>query len=144
VKALLDTSVLVAGLVEAHPRHTAAFSWLQIIRREDAQCLIAAHSVAEAYAVLSTLPVSPRIAPSAAWALIAHTILPFVQTVVLSARETREVVQRLSRQGHTGGVVYDALIAQAAVKGGAESIVTLNASNYRRVTQGVLLSIQEP
>ena len=122
----------------------SAFPWLQMIRREDAQCLIAAHSVAEAYAVLSTLPVSPRIAPSAAWALIEHTILPFVQSVALSARETREVVQRLSRQGLTGGAVYDALIAQAAVKGGTESIVTLNVSDFRRVTQGMPLVIREP
>jgi predicted nucleic acid-binding protein len=41
-------------------------------------------------------------------------------------------------------VVYDALIAQAAVKGGAESIVTLNVSDFRRVTQGMPLVIREP
>ena len=95
-------------------------------------------------AVLSTLPVSPRIAPSAAWALVEHTILPFVQAVELSAQETQLVVRRLSRQGLAGGVVYDALIAEAAMKAGAECIVTPNVSDFRRVTQGISLSIREP
>ncbi len=144
MKALLDTSVLVSGLVEAHPRHATAFPWLQKIRHQGVQGLIAAHSIVETYAVLSTLPVSPRITPSAAWALIEHTILPFVQAVALSANETRLVVQRLSRQGIAGGAVYDALIAQAAVKAGAESIVTLNGSDFRRITRGLSVSIQEP
>jgi predicted nucleic acid-binding protein len=144
VKALLDTSVLVSGLVEAHSRHAASFPWLQKIRHDDVQGLIAAHSIAETYAVLLTIPVSPRIAPSAAWTLVEHTILPFVHAVELSARETGMVVQRMSRQGIAGGVVYDALIAEAAVKAGAECIVTLNISDFRRVTQGMPLLIREP
>ena len=144
MKALLDTSVLVSGVVEAHVRHEASFPWLQKIRRGDVQGLIAVHSIAETYAVLSTLPVSPRIAPSAAWALVEHTILPFVQTVELSAMETQLVVQRLSRQGVAGGVVYDALIAEAAMKAGAECIVTLNISDFHRVTKGLSLLIREP
>ena len=144
MRALLDTSVLVAGLVEAHGRHAGAFPWLQRIRHDDVQGMISAHSIVETYAVLSTLPVTPRIAPAAAWALVEHTILPFVQAVELTAQETGIVVQRLSRQGLAGGVVYDALIAEAAVKGGAECIVTLNVSDFRRVTQGMSLSVREP
>ncbi|MGA2974045.1 MAG: PIN domain-containing protein [Spirochaetia bacterium] len=144
MKAVLDTSVLVSGLVEAHARHAATFPWLQKIRNDDVQGVIALHSIAETYAVLSTLPVSPRIAPSAAWVLVEHTILPFVQAVELSAMETQLVVQRLSRQGLAGGVVYDALIAEAAMKAGAECIITLNVSDFRRATQGMSISIREP
>jgi predicted nucleic acid-binding protein len=50
----------------------------------------------------------------------------------------------LSRQGVAGGVVYDALIAEAAMKAGAECIVTLNIRDFHRVTQGLPLSIREP
>jgi len=108
------------------------------------QGLIAAHSIAETYAVLSTLPLSPRISPSTSWALIEHSILPFVQSVELSAAETQGVVQRLSRQGFAGGMVYDALIAEAAAKGKAEVVVTLNINDFRRVAQGMSPSIREP
>ena len=66
MRVLLDTSVLVAALVEAHARHAQAFPWLQKTREADFQGLIATHSIAETYAVLTSLPLSPRIAPSAA------------------------------------------------------------------------------
>jgi predicted nucleic acid-binding protein len=144
VRALFDTSVLIAGLVEAHDKHAQSFSWLQKIRHAETEGLIAAHSIAEAYAVLSTLPVSPRISPSSAWALLEHSILPFVHAVELSSTETQAVVRRLSRRGFAGGVVYDALIAEAATKGGAECLVTLNVSDFLRVVQGMSLSIREP
>jgi predicted nucleic acid-binding protein len=67
-----------------------------------------------------------------------------VQAVDLSDQETQVVVQRLSRQGFAGGVVYDALIAEAATKGGAECLVTLNVSDFQRIAQGTSLSIREP
>ncbi len=144
MRALLDTSVLVAALVEAHAGHARAFPWLQKMRGADVQGLIASHSMAETYAVLTSLPVSPRIAPSAAWALLEHSVLPFVQTVDLSSTEVRQVMRRLSLRGLTGGVTHDALIAEAATKGRAECIVTLNTGDFRRVVQGEIPGIREP
>jgi len=144
MKALLDTSVLVAGLVESHPRHSESFLWLQQIRQATVQGLIATHSVAETYAVLSTLPVSPRISPFAAWALVEHSVLPYLLSVDLGAPSVREVVERLSRQGLAGGIVYDALTAAAAVQGEAECIVTLNPDDFRRVAPPRSLEVREP
>ena len=144
MRVLLDTSVVVAALVEDHLRHRVAFPWLRDLRNGDSEGLIAAHSIAEIYAVLSSLPISPRITPSAAWALIEHSVLPLVQVIELSAVNVQEVVRRLSRQGLSGGVVYDALIAEAAIKADAELIVTLNAVDFRRVTRGELPEIREP
>ena len=144
MKALLDTSILVAALVEAHPRHTQAFPWLQKTRDADSRGLIATHSVAETYAVLTSLPLSPRIAPSAAWALLEHSVLPYVQTVDLAAADVRQVVERLSRQGLAGGVVYDGLIAAAAMAANADCIVTLNTADFRRVLPAGTLEVREP
>lgn len=144
MRVLLDTSVLVAALIEAHDGHARAFPWLQKMRSEDVQGVIASHSIAETYAVLTSLPLSPRIAPSAAWALLEHSVLPFVQTVDLSSTEVCQVIRRLSLCGLTGGVTYDALIAEAAAKGRADWIVTLNAGDFRRVVQGETPGIREP
>lgn len=144
MRALLDTSVLVAALVEAHPRHEQAFPVLGQARDAEIEALIATHSVAETYAVLSSMPTSPRITPSAAWALIEHSVLPFVQTVELGAAVVRQVVERLSRRGLSGGVVYDALIAAAAKHGGAQCIFTLNPHDFRRVAETGSPEVREP
>jgi predicted nucleic acid-binding protein len=144
VKVLLDTSVLIAALVEAHPRHAQAFLWLQRIRGAEVQAVIAAHAIAETYAMLTVLPVRPPIAPSAAWTLVEHSVLPFVETVDLSSSEVREVIRHLSRRGLTGGVSYDALIAETARKAHAECIITLNGSDFQRVVQEDTPNIREP
>ena len=141
---LLDTSVLVAGLIEAHSRHASAFAWLKRIRTPGTDGVIAAHSVAQTYAVLSSLPLSPRITPAAAWALIEHGVLPFVRVVDLPAREVREVVQRLSRRGLAGGIVYDALTLEAAITTNADTLLTLNTRDFERVSEGAVPTIREP
>jgi predicted nucleic acid-binding protein len=61
VRILLDTSVLVAAMVEAHPAHMRALPWLQKAQGGTDTWLVAAHSLAELYAILTTLPVRPRI-----------------------------------------------------------------------------------
>ena len=100
--------------------------------------------IAETYAVLTSLPLSPRIAPSAAWTLLEHRLLPYVQTVDLAAADVQQVVERLSRQGLAGGIVYNGLIAAAAMGAHADCIVTLNAGDFRRVVPPGTLEFREP
>jgi predicted nucleic acid-binding protein len=142
VIALLDTSILVAALVEEHPRHASAFSWLQRARRGDVIGVIAAHSIAEAFAVLTSLPLSPRIAPPTAWTLLERSVLSCCRAISLSVSDIRQVVSRVSRQGLAGGIVCDALIAEAGSKVRADRIVTLNPGDFCRVTDPSL--VQEP
>jgi predicted nucleic acid-binding protein len=133
VSILLDTSVLVAAMVEAHPRHTSALPWLQRAKSKAETGLVAAHSVAELYAVLTTLPVQPRITPAVAQELIQHDVLDILEVVPLSAEDYARVIKQLSQCGIVGGATYDALILQAAVRAGADQIVTLNDSDFLRV-----------
>jgi predicted nucleic acid-binding protein len=63
MKVFLDTSILVAAFVEGHPYHTQALPWVQRAKRREIQGVIAAHTLAELYAVLTALPVRPRISP---------------------------------------------------------------------------------
>jgi predicted nucleic acid-binding protein len=144
VRVLLDTSVLVSALVEAHGRHAQTFPWLQKARKADVEALIASHSMAETYAVLTTLPITPRVTPAVAWALLEHSVLPFVRTVDLAAADVRQAVQGLARQGLAGGVVYDALIAAAALEARADCLLTLNPGDFRRVVTPGTLELREP
>jgi predicted nucleic acid-binding protein len=144
VKLLLDTSVLVAAIVEAHPLHTAALPWLQRVRAGTDSGLVAAHSVAELYAVLTTLPLQPRIAPAIARELIEHDVLDTLEVVPLSADDYVSVIERLVELEIVGGATYDALILQASVNAGAELIVTLNEADFRRVAPDLADRIVSP
>lgn len=47
VRILLDTSVLVAAMVELHPAHDRALLWLQRVHAGGAVGIVAAHTLAE-------------------------------------------------------------------------------------------------
>jgi predicted nucleic acid-binding protein len=133
MKALLDTSVLVAALVEPHPEHLRALPWLAKAKSRSTELVISSHTIAELYAVLSTLPVSPRITPGFAWRLIHESIEPHVSIVSLTSSEYIATVRHLSEIGLSGGAVYDALIVKAAQKAVADRIVTFNVNDFKRV-----------
>ena len=133
MRFLLDTSVLVAAMVEAHPAHDRALPWLQRVRGGTDTGLIAAHSVAELYAILTTLPIQPRISPNVARQLIQQNVLNVSEVVSLSDKDYASIINHLSKVGVIGGATYDALILWAALKAGVDQVVTLNEKDFRRV-----------
>lgn len=144
MKALFDTSTLVAAMVESHPHYRRAQPWLRRAVAGGLEFFVAAHSVAEVYAVLTALPVSPRISPATAARLIQDNLLEHATVVSLSAADYTDVVRRLAEQGVSGGAVYDALIARAAVKAEVDQLVTFNADDFRRVWPVGLSKITVP
>ncbi len=104
MKVLLDTSVLVAAMVEAHPMHERALPWLQRIRDGADVGLVAAHSIAELYAILTTLPIQPRISPITSKRLIRQNVLDVCQVISLSDLDYAAIVDHLSEAGLVGGV----------------------------------------
>jgi predicted nucleic acid-binding protein len=116
MKILFDTSVLVAAIVEPHPMHSRALPWLQRAKAGEFDFVVASHTLAELYAVLTTLPVKPRMLPATAWRLIHEN-----------------VVKHMADLGLSGGIVYDALIARAAQKSGVERLLTFNADDFTRL-----------
>ncbi len=120
-------------MVEAHPRHQAALRWLQRVRSGEDIGVVAAHSLVELYAVLTRLPLNPRIAPVTARQLIVHNVLDVCETVSLTAGEYADLVDHLSQLGITGGATYDSVIMHSAAKAQVERIVTLNDRDLRRV-----------
>ena len=133
MKVLFDTSVLVAAMVEPHPMHGRALPWLRRAKARAFEWVIASHTLAELYAVLTTLPVIPRIAPGMAWRLMQENVEPTATVIALSAADYRMTIRRLAELGLPGGVVYDALIAQAAQKARVGRLLTLNPEDFKRV-----------
>jgi predicted nucleic acid-binding protein len=132
VKVHLDTSVLVAACVAAHPEHNRSVSWLEDAKSGRIDVSVAAHSLAEMYAVLTRLPVKPRISPAMARRLVRENAERPATVIALSVRDYAVVLQRISDRGLAGALVYDALIVYAAEKAGADRLLTLNVEHFRR------------
>jgi len=67
MKVLMDTSVLIAGLLSDHVQHAQARSWLAQAKAGTFEAVVSSHSLAELYSVLTRLPRTPRITPAEAW-----------------------------------------------------------------------------
>lgn len=144
MKILLDTSTLVAALVGAHPNHTLAFPWLQKAKAKAFTGFVAAHSIAELYSILTTLPIRPRISSATAVQLLKRDVLDQFEVVSLSKEDYAAVIEHLSELGVIGGAIYDALIVRAAIRAQADQIVTFNADDFRRVYPALAKKIVSP
>lgn len=140
----LDTSVLVAGLVESHPDHEICFPWLRRARQGELKVAVSAHSLAELYSVLTSLPLSPPVSPRQAAQMIRQTLLPHVQVLALESEDYVDLIDRLSEAYLMGGITYDALIAETARKAGARHLVTLNTRDYVRLEWLESVEIRSP
>lgn len=143
-RVLFDTSVFVAALVRPHPAHARAFLWLRKAKSGELSLIASSHTLAELYAVLTTLPVSPRITPDIAWRLIQEDILNIAEITALSAADYKAVIKKLKDNGLSGEIIYDALICATAVKAGAETLLTLNNADFRRLPMAEGINIVEP
>ena len=130
MKVMYDTSVLVAGMVEPHPMHERALPWLKRARSGDLEFFVASHTLAELYAVLTTLPVSPRISPGAAWCLIREDVITPAKVTSISPSDYGAVIRRVADLGLSGGIIYDAIITKAAQKAQVDRILTLNLDDF--------------
>lgn len=133
MRVLFDTSVLVPAVVQAHSMHARALPWLMRAQNRELQLVLSSHSLAELYAFLTRLPVSPRITPDRAAKIIDGIAAAASDVVSLSPEDYKSTIQRISGIGLSGGIVYDALIACAAGKAKVERLITFNASHFRRV-----------
>jgi predicted nucleic acid-binding protein len=108
----VDTSVVVAGFASWHEGHEAAGSVLARKPR------LPAHVLIETYSVLTRLP-PPHRAPSGLVAAFLSERFPSAP-LTLSGLAHRAVIELALATGLTGGMIYDALIAETAKRAGAQ------------------------
>jgi predicted nucleic acid-binding protein len=137
----LDTSVIVAAATATDRRHNICVDALAEADSHGACCSM--HSLAEIFNVLSGRPRPLRLSPVDAATIVAHIGRRF-KTVSLTAGEYVEAVQGLARLGHSGGMIYDALILACARKVKARRIYTLNPRHFRLIAPDLAQKIVEP
>lgn len=134
MRLLFDTSVLVAGFVASHPKHHAALRWLQRAHAKEISVIISSHTLAECFAVLTRLPLSPKISPDTASYLLRENVEKIAEIVTLSVKDYQMVLKRMTELGLSGGIIYDAITVQAAHKAKANKILTLNSKDFIRLS----------
>ena len=130
--ALFDTSVLVAAFIESHDRHDEALARFRRAGSGDSRLHLSSHSLAELFAVLTRLPLSPRISPDLARRMIRQNLRD-ARVISLEKRDYQRVIDRMADLQLAGGAIYDAIIVQAALKAGADRLLTLNSRDFRRI-----------
>jgi predicted nucleic acid-binding protein len=131
VKVFCDTNIVIAACLGGHSHHEQARPVLERIKAGKDTGFVAAHTLAEAYAVLTRLPDADRVAPTVAWQLISENVVNNFSVITLTAREYSETLASAAASGIEGGRTYDALLLAAAMKSGAERIFTLNVRHFQ-------------
>lgn len=91
--------------------------------------VLAAHSLVETYAVLTRLPSRHRLIAADALALL-EVNWGETPLIHLTGREVWKSLEGAGRRAMFGGRTYDVLLAMAALKAGASTILTWNLRHF--------------
>lgn len=130
-RVFLDTSVLLAGLIELGDESSAADRILDDVASGRIQSpLTAWHCCLEFYSVATRLPAGLRLEPEVARQLVVKEILERFDVRDLPGEARRSLVESLAAERVAGGRVYDAHIAETARLAGATVVVTGNRRHF--------------
>jgi predicted nucleic acid-binding protein len=133
MNVLFDTSVLVAALVQTHIHYSASKPWLHAAQQGRVGFFVCSHGLAEIYSTLSGQTGPPQMPTTGAWNLIESDVLRYATVIELSLTDYVSALTRMASEQHRGGIVYDGLHVQAALKAGVDKLLTLNTSHFVRV-----------
>ena len=131
MSVFLDTSVLLAGLVDFGPQSAPAQLVLHAVaeKRLDSPAT-AWHCCLEFFSVATRLPPEFRIAPADAIVLLQNEVFQRMAIDDLPATDRLPMLRAAARETIVGGRIYDAHIAEVARAGGATVVVTDNRRHF--------------
>ncbi|HXE72320.1 MAG TPA: PIN domain-containing protein [Candidatus Nitrosotenuis sp.] len=144
MRLFVDTTVIVAAVLAGHQDGERCRGCLLTVHRQQVEGFVAAHSLAEAYATLTSIPARPRLRPSEVWRALQQNVLRHFRVVRLETDEVVQVLGDLALRDIAGGLVYDALILRCAEKVEARRIYTLNVRHFVRLRPDLADRISEP
>ena len=127
----LDTSVLLAGLIDFGPQSAPAQSLMHAIaEKRVAASSTAWHCCLEFYSVATRLPPEYRLSPSDAALLLTEEVFGRMAVHDLPAADRLTMLRAAAKDGISGGRVYDSHIAEVARAAGANVVVTDNRRHF--------------
>jgi predicted nucleic acid-binding protein len=131
VSVFLDTSVLVAGLIDFGPQSSPAQSLLHAVaERRVSSPATAWHCCLEFFSVSTRLPMEFRLTPGDAVRLLEEEVFGRMTVHELPAAERLPVLKAAARDDVAGGRVYDSHIAEVARAASSAVIVTDNRRHF--------------
>lgn len=127
----LDTSVLLAGLVDFGPQSAPAQSLLHLAAEQRLDKPTTAwHCCLEFFSVATRLPPEFRVAPADAAVLLQEEVFARMTVHDLPPSERLPMLRAAARDAIVGGRVYDAHIAEVARAANASVVVTDNRRHF--------------
>jgi predicted nucleic acid-binding protein len=131
VSVFLDTSVLLAGLIDFGPQSAPAQSLLHAVaERHVVNAATAWHCCLEFYSVSTRLPPEFRLSAADAVQLVESEIFGRMTVHDLPAGARIPLLKAAAQDNAAGGRIYDAHIAEIARAAGAPVVVTDNRRHF--------------
>jgi predicted nucleic acid-binding protein len=131
VSVFLDTSVLLAGLIDFGPQSAPAQSvFHEIAERRVAEPGTAWHCCLEFFSVATRVPPEFRLTPPDAVTLLEEEVFGRMAIHDLPSRDRLASLQAAARDGIAGGRIYDSHIVEIARAAKAHVIVTDNRRHF--------------
>jgi predicted nucleic acid-binding protein len=140
LKRFFDSSVLIPAFYKFDSHHDASAEAVRSASRND--CFCALRTLGEVYAVLTGLPLRPRISGADGMAVLQQ-IREKLTIVSLSELEYVSAIESVS-ETIVGGAAYDALIAGCAIKAQADVLLTWNTRDFTRFGPGIARLVKTP
>jgi predicted nucleic acid-binding protein len=141
MKAFFDTSVLVPVFYGDHVHHQRSLAAFVDCKKSNGCCGV--HSLAEVFSTLTRMPGRHRISGAQAMLFVGN-ICERLSLVALDGEEYLRALQVSAALGVVGGTVYDALLAQCAIKARAEIIYSWNEKHYAQCGPDVTQRLRRP
>lgn len=131
VGVFLDTSVLLAGLVDFGPQSAPAQALLHAVADSHMPPPATAwHCCLEFYSVSTRLPAEFRLTPADAIRLLQEEVFGRMAVHDLPAGDRLPMLTLAAADGTTGGRIYDAHIAEVARAAAVAVVVTDNRRHF--------------
>jgi predicted nucleic acid-binding protein len=131
MSVFLDTSVLLAGLVDFGPQSAPAQSLMHAVAEQRITATATAwHCCLEFFSVATRLPPEFRVTATDAVTLLQAEVFPRMAVHDLPATDRTSLLQAAAHDRIVGGRIYDAHIAEVARAAGATVVVTDNRRHF--------------
>jgi predicted nucleic acid-binding protein len=142
MKVFFDSSVLVAAMSQGHPQHSASLLWARKASLGKIEAFMSTHTLAELYSVLTGHP-AWRITPED-FVKSLKVLKGYVKPVALGLTDYECALERMASCGFSGGGIYDALHARAALKCKAEVLLSWNEKHFSRLGEDIATLVRTP
>ena len=142
MKYCFDTPVLAAALLKQHPRHASAFPRLKAVQDGSVKGAITTHTLAELFAVLTSLPAGEKLLPHEARQLIRRNVYGLFEIIALTPKIYAHALDLTAHQGLSSAAIFDALQFASARSASCDKLLTFNLKHFRSLSPSDPMIVQ--